>query len=227
MCCKSSPIMERDGTIYIGSSWREDDGEWTGYLHAFGKGELIVEANGPYSGYAGSEIQFTAKVYGGIPPYTYHWDFGDEGTSDEQNPTYIYSDIGNYTAIFTVTDNEGNYSSDNTSVTIAYPPPTVSILKPKKALYFMNLMIRPYLLDRKPLIFGLINIKASATNDYLDIERVEFFINNELVNTDEIWPYSWLWQGSGSLEEIHEIEVVAYDSEGKSTSDSVQVRKFL
>jgi len=91
----------------------------------------------------------------------------------------------------------------------------------------MNLMIRPYLSDRKPLIFGLINVKASATSDYLDIERVDFFINNELVKTDEIWPYTWIWQGSGSLVESHKIKVITYDSEGKSASDSIEVRKLL
>jgi len=219
---RSSPAIADDGTVYICTS--SDD---KGNLHAFGKGPLIVDAGGPYSGYAGSEVQFTGTVYGGIPPLTYHWDFGDDGTSDEQNPTHIYSDIGEYTAIFSVIDNEGNYSSDNTSVNIVYPPPTVSIIKPIKALYFMNLMIRPYLSDRKPLICGLINVKASATNDYLDIERVEFFINNELVNTDEMGPYNWLWQGGGSLEDIHKIEVIAYDSEGKSASDSIQVRKLF
>lgn len=217
----SSPAIAEDGSIYIVSSGGG------GGLHAFGRGPLIVDAGGPYSGYAGREVQFTGTIFGGIPPYTYHWDFGDDETSDEQNPTHIYSDIGEYTAMFSVIDNEGNYSSDNTSVTIVYPPPTVNIIKPKKALYFMNLMIRPYLLDRKPLIFGLINIKASATNDYLDIERVEFFINNELVKTDEMWPYNWLWQGSGSLEDIHKIEIIAYDSEGKSASDSIEVRKLL
>ena len=220
----SSPAIGDDGTIYILSSSKDPH---FSCLHAFGRGSLIVDAGGPYSGYAGRELQFTGTIFGGIPPYTYHWDFGDDGTSDEQNPIHIYSDIGEYMAIFSVIDSEGNYSSDNTSVTIVYPPPTVSIIKPKRALYFMNLMIRPYLLDRKPLIFGLINIKASATNDYLDIGRVEFFINNELVKTDEMWPYNWLWQGSGSLEEIHEIEVTAYDSEGKSASDSIEVRKFL
>jgi outer membrane protein assembly factor BamB len=219
---RSSPAIADDGTVYISTTSGEKSN-----LHAFGIGPLIVDAGGPYSGYAGSEIQFTGTIFGGIPPYTYHWDFGDDGTSDEQNPTHIYSDIGEYTAIFSVIDSEGNYSSDNASVTIDYPPPTVSIIKPKKALYFMNLMIRLYLSDRKPLICGLINVKAGATNDYLDIERVEFFINNELVKTDETWPYNWLWQGSGSLEDIHKIKVIAYDSEGKSASDSIQVRKLF
>ena len=219
---RSSPAIADDGTVYISTTSGEK-----GNLHAFGLGPLIVDAGGPYSGNVGSEVQFTGTVYGGIHPLTYHWDFGDDGSSDEKNPTHIYSDIGEYTATFSVIDNEGNDSSDNTSVTIVYPPPTVSITKPKRALYFMNLMIRPYLLDRKPLICGLINVKASATNDYLDIERVEFFINNELVKTDEIWPYNWLWQGSGSLEDIHKIEITAYDSEGKSASDSIQVRKIF
>ena len=41
---------------------------------------------------------------------SYFWDFDDGNTSDEQNPTYIYENIGNYTVILTVTDDDGAFT---------------------------------------------------------------------------------------------------------------------
>ncbi|GAI33677.1 unnamed protein product, partial [marine sediment metagenome] len=79
---RSSPAIADDGTVYISTTSGEK-----GNLHAFGLGPLIVDAGGPYSGNVGSEVQFTGTVYGGIHPLTYHWDFGDDGSSDEKNPT--------------------------------------------------------------------------------------------------------------------------------------------
>lgn len=75
---------------------------------------LDVNAGGPYEGPRGEPIQFTGTVTGGIPPYIFNWDFGDGNTSSEQNPTYIYSTIGNYTVILTVTDHVGSSSDDTT-----------------------------------------------------------------------------------------------------------------
>ena len=42
-----------------------------------------------------------------LPPYEWFWDFGDDTTSDEQNPTHTYTEIGKYTVSLTVIDDEG------------------------------------------------------------------------------------------------------------------------
>jgi len=59
-------------------------------------------------------VQFEGNAMGGYSPHTYFWDFGDGGTSDEQNPTHTYTEEGNYTVALTVTDNSSNTSSDTT-----------------------------------------------------------------------------------------------------------------
>jgi len=38
---------------------------------------------------------------------TWNWDFGDGGTSTQQNPTHIYQDAGTYDVSLTITDNAG------------------------------------------------------------------------------------------------------------------------
>lgn len=106
----SSPAIGSDGTVYIGSN--SEPGK--GYLNAFGIGPLEADANGPYYGIINEPVQFTGSSSGGYSPHSYHWDFGDNHYSDEQNPTHIYTNAGNYTVTLTVTDNTGNTSSDTT-----------------------------------------------------------------------------------------------------------------
>ena len=103
---ESAPAISEDGTIYIG------DGLLDGYLHAFGRGPLEADANGPYYGLINQPVQFKGLARGGYSPYSYYWIFGDGEISDIQNPMHIYTDDGNYTITLTVTDNVSNSSID-------------------------------------------------------------------------------------------------------------------
>ena len=49
---------------------------------------------------------------------SYHWDFGDENTSNEQNPTYTYTNCGTYTVNLTVTDDDGLTATDIIQISI-------------------------------------------------------------------------------------------------------------
>ena len=119
----SSPSIGEDGTVYIGSAYDMSGG----YLHAFGDGELICDAGGPYYGSAGSPIQFISTVFGGSPPYSYLWYFGDGETSEEANPSYSYDNQGIYNITLEVTDSEFNTSSDASWTLVNDPPSKPSI----------------------------------------------------------------------------------------------------
>jgi hypothetical protein len=47
---------------------------------------------------------------------SYAWDFGDGGTSNEQNPEYTFKDEGTYSVTVTVTLADGKKYSDTTTV---------------------------------------------------------------------------------------------------------------
>ncbi|MGB0651658.1 MAG: PKD domain-containing protein [Thermoplasmatota archaeon] len=72
----------------------------------------------------GSEVQFTDESTdndGNIE--SWHWDFGDGTTSNEQNPTHTYDEEGDYTACLTVTDDDGASDTTCNVVTVVNEPP--------------------------------------------------------------------------------------------------------
>jgi PKD repeat protein len=90
-----------------------------------------VDAHGPYQGSIGETIQFTGSAENGTPPYEYHWDFGDGNTSNEENPTHVYDNEGNFTVILSVTDGDDITIRDSTWALIIGDnnPPSAPIIK--------------------------------------------------------------------------------------------------
>ncbi|KAA3612692.1 MAG: PKD domain-containing protein [Calditrichaeota bacterium] len=63
----------------------------------------------------------------------YSWDFGDGGNSAAANPSHTYNSQGNYTAVLTVTDNDGATDTDQVTINVSAPanqPPTATINSP-------------------------------------------------------------------------------------------------
>lgn len=87
---------------------------------------LGCSANGPYSGTICEPVSFVGSATAGVPPYQWHWAFGDGGTSTQQSPTHQYASDGSYTATLTVTDSTADTCVDTASVTISTPPVTAN-----------------------------------------------------------------------------------------------------
>ena len=221
----SSPCIGEDGQVYVGSETYETLPY--GYLHAFGLGPLNAEAGGPYSGLAShTPVQFTGIAFGGRPPYTYLWDFGDGNTSTELNPSHLYQNIGTYNVTFTITDNEGNTSTDTTTATITYGPPTVWYIKPEQALYIGNIRICKF---PSTLILGKIIVQAGASHPLLNIDRIEFYLDFELQAVDDTVPYTWKWDQRYPLsaEHTHRIIIKAITTEGNEKTLGKEVHKYF
>ncbi|MFH1101510.1 MAG: right-handed parallel beta-helix repeat-containing protein [Methanobacteriota archaeon] len=87
---------------------------------------IVVNPHGPYWGVTNLYVHFIGSAQGGIPPYTWEWEFGDgEQPSPQQSPFHAYTEPGNYTVTLTVTDSHGNNKSRNTTVFIGEPPQQV------------------------------------------------------------------------------------------------------
>jgi PKD repeat protein len=89
-----------------------------------------IEANayGPYESNTGEPIQFTGNATGGTTPYFWYWNFGNGDYSTEQNPSYSYTETGNYTVILTVTDQNNLQGTDITAASITGPDLSINAL---------------------------------------------------------------------------------------------------
>ncbi|MBC7080935.1 MAG: choice-of-anchor J domain-containing protein [Thermoplasmatales archaeon] len=126
----------------------------------------------------------------------------------------------NYMVKVVAKDNAGNVASDTSdgTFTIGMPsPPTVSITKPRNALYIFDREIIPLPM---PVIIGGITVEATASSS-IGIAKVEFYIDGVLKFTDTSEPYSWLWDEF--IIGTHEIKVIASDSIGQTAEERISV----
>ncbi len=118
--------------------------------------EFTVGASGSLEGTAASDgregpaplvVSFSGTATGGDGPYIYEWDFGDGGTSVEQNPMHTYRSPGAYTVTLTVKDALGRASTTTVQVAAQTPPPAAFpqyaflATMPRTVLYLSNLVL--------------------------------------------------------------------------------------
>ena len=97
--------------------------------------------------------------------------------------------------------------------------PTVKIDTPKDGyLYINDREIMPTIFGRT-LIIGKITIKVIAYN----VNKVEFYFDDEIEYVDESEPYQWIFNGFAFFG--HKIKVVGYGNESKS-EDSKDITIF-
>ena len=97
----------------------------------------------------------------------------------------------------------------------------LKIVKPGNAIYVFN---RELISFKLPIVFVGITIEVDATDNESGIERVEFYIDGELLSNDTSVPYEWLWKDSSVG--MHTIKVTAYDHAGNSDSQEISVWKW-
>ena len=121
---------------------------WVNYDPASYDWHPLPKANGPYYSLINTAVQFKGNASGEHPPFTWHWDFGDQTTSEEQTPTHNYVSTGKYIVTLTVTDSNDNVFSDTTFAWIQatnLPPAKPIITGPsnikKKEFCFYNITV--------------------------------------------------------------------------------------
>jgi hypothetical protein len=138
-----------------------------------------------------------------------------------------YSDPPSNTQPFTA------YYADATNGTLAVEggnlPPEVGITSIQKGKIYLNdKLFLKFLYKNKLLkntfLIGKATIKAYAKDDS-KIEKVEFYLDNDLVATLTSEPYEWKWTKTSIGR--HTIKVIAYDDAGKTSTDSIDVIAFI
>ena len=120
-----------------------------------------------------------------------------------------------------------NYTVVEQAVVICPVPdttkPTVQITKPLNVLYFRDIPLLP--LSFGTLIIGRITVEADAVDNDSGIDRVEFYVDMQLVGEDTTEPYSWVWSEIAFFR--HTLTVKAYDKEGNENYQEIEVWKFF
>ncbi len=71
-------------------------------------------------------VSFAANPSGGVPPYSFEWDFGDGSSSTTQNPTHTYPVAGTYTVTLDTTAADGRTMSKTIQITASPAGSTVA-----------------------------------------------------------------------------------------------------
>lgn len=139
-----------------------------------------------------------------------------------QGPWNIYTSPFNIsnedlsTLTFYSVDNAGNIEDMNMlTVKIDGTPPSGNLEKPREQTL--------YIFDREiirfsffTLIFGKITLEAQALDEISGIEKVEFFIDNEMQYSDAVQPYEWVYDDKAIFFHRHTIVLRIYDAAGNS-----------
>jgi hypothetical protein len=102
-------------------------------------------------------------------------------------------------------------------------PPAVDMIKPQeKSLYLLGIKLLS--LPRNTFIIGRLPILVEAENQS-DVSKVEFYINNELIETKTEPPYEWVWDDR--LFGRYDIRTMTYDESGSVIKYEIMVYKFF
>jgi PKD repeat protein len=115
----SSSIAFSDGTLSSGSA-TEITASWVGDSVTIYSALSAGFSATPLMGVAGfTQFTFTDTTSGDVKPYTYQWDFDNNGTTDSTstNPTHTYANAGTYTISLTVTGSSTEAPTDGETKT--------------------------------------------------------------------------------------------------------------
>lgn len=88
----------------------------------------VPDLGGNVSGQEGTPVSFSLTVNdpGINDTHTYSWNFGDGGTSTQQNPSHTYMDNGNYQVTVIVRDNNNGTGQTSITANISNVAPTAN-----------------------------------------------------------------------------------------------------
>src|SRR6266581_2957426 len=121
---QSTHTYNSDGTYQVTLTVADSQGDTATGVEAVVVGLSPLQdgfTHSPTSPQPGENINFTASARGGIPPYSYSWDFGNGASARGASATYSYATAGSYTVTLTVMDSTIHSNNTSQSLTIYSP----------------------------------------------------------------------------------------------------------
>lgn len=103
-------------------------------------------------------------------------------------------------------------------------PPSITITKPGSGLYFMNEKKKDMDVS---VIFGIIDVEATAIDEESGIAKVEFYVNGELRSETNRYPYRFRNWKEDRIFGRYTIQAIAYDEAGNTNADQIEVIRFF
>jgi hypothetical protein len=119
-----------------------------------------------------------------------------------------------------VTVTADNINTGSATINADNTKPEMNIIKPENGLYFFNKRLLPI---SKTIIIGALTIQLEA-NDNSDIEKIEFYIDDDLKETVT---GSMEWYMNIPIRGRHTLTIIVYDYAGNSVSQSIEMLKLF
>ena len=156
----------------------------------------------------------------------------DGGDQNIYNASFSIDESGWHTVEYWSVDKLENIENHkNEQFKIDIDDPDVEITNPETGIYWRGKKIWPIfestLLNwSKSFVIRDIKIIVNANDSTSGVDRVEFYIDDELEASDSSFPYSWKWMKL-NLFSSHIIKTIVYDNAGNSANNQIMVRKFF
>jgi len=98
---------------------------------------------------------------------------------------------------------------------------SVSIVRPYGHIYVFDREISSLPSSHMPfkaIVIGVVTVVVNASG----VEKVEFYVDNELKGNDTTPPYEWLWDEKLRPPPMHKLKAVGYGG-GSTASDEIKV----
>ena len=99
----------------------------------------------------------------------------------------------------------------------------ITIAKPNGYVYIFNIPIAPLpgQVPFRSIIIGIVDVKVNVGDS---VDKVEFYVNNDLKATDTEAPFEWTWTGNSFPPiPIKTLKVVGYEGDVEVGSEELRV----
>jgi hypothetical protein len=98
----------------------------------------------------------------------------------------------------------------------------ISITKPNGYVYIITFPVAalPGQGRFSAIILGKIDVEVEVDSS---IDKVEFYVDDELMDSDTVEPYTWEWAEKMMFPPIHTLKVIGYTDDVEVGSDEVDV----
>lgn len=157
----------------------------------------------PTVGEAPLNVAYSSTVNGGVEPYSYEWNFGDNsGLAASASGTHVYTQPGNYIITLTVKDTMGNGAVDTQAITVTSEALSANILVDgvDKDILDTEVGVQHFFTSSVTGGFGALNYKWAVVKDNIDLFNSEEDSLNYIFN--EVGTYKVLFGVQDSLGNI-------------------------